>query len=109
MTSRTFFGSYYHSLVKHSPEVCWWKELEDGIEFFDISNCPNSKKQLSHFRSTFIAEEVNHVEECWNHLLSLRHKIPAFLRQNQMRHLTNKYLSVIQLKFKNLSPNLTAQ
>ena len=25
-------------------EVCWWRELEDGIEFFDISNCPNSKK-----------------------------------------------------------------
>ena len=32
-----------------SDEVCWWRELEDGIKFFDISNCPNSKKQFSHF------------------------------------------------------------
>ena len=61
-----------------SDEVCGWRELEDGIEFLDISNCPNSKKQLSHFRSTSIAEEVNHIEECWNHLLSLKHKIPAY-------------------------------
>ena len=55
-----------------SYEVCWWRELEDGIEFFNISNCPNSKKQLSHFRSTSIVDEVNHVEEYWNHLLSLK-------------------------------------
>ena len=61
-----------------SDEVCWWRELEDGIEFFNISNCPNSKKQLSHFRSTSIVDEVNHVEEYWNHLLSLKHKIPAY-------------------------------
>ena len=44
----------------------------------DIINCPNSKKQLFHLRSTSIAEEVNHIEECWNHLLSLKHKIPAY-------------------------------
>ena len=44
----------------------------------DISNCPSNKKQLSHFRSTSIAEGVNHIEECWNHLLSLKHKIPAY-------------------------------
>ena len=61
-----------------SDEVCWWRELEDGIEFFNISNCPNSKKQLSHFQSTSIADEVNHVKENWNHLLSLKHKIPVY-------------------------------
>ena len=44
-----------------------------------IGNCPSSKKQLSHFRSTSIAEEVHDIEgECWNHLLSLKHKIPAY-------------------------------
>ena len=35
-------------------------------------------KQFSHFQSTSIAEEVNRVEECWNHLLSLKHKISAY-------------------------------
>ena len=61
-----------------SDKVCWWRELEDGIKFLDVINCPNSKKQLFHLRSTSIAEEVNHIEECWNHLLSLKHKIPAY-------------------------------
>ena len=35
-------------------------------------------KQFPHFQSTSIAEEVNRVEECWNHLLSLKHKISAY-------------------------------
>ena len=61
-----------------SDEVCWWRELEDGIEPFEISNCPGYKKKLYHFRSTFTAEEMNHVEQRWNHLLSLKHEIPAY-------------------------------
>ena len=44
-----------------SDELCWWRELEDGTEFLDISNSPNSKEQLSHFQTTSITEDVNHI------------------------------------------------
>ena len=83
-----------------SDEVYGWRELEDGIEFCDISNCPNSKKQLSHSQSTSIAEEVNHIEECWNHLLSLKHKIPAY--KIQVKSSLNKSENV-DLELSNLS------
>ena len=47
-----------------SDQICWWRELENGIEFSGISSCPISKKQLFQLRSTSIAEEVNHMKEC---------------------------------------------
>ena len=83
-----------------SDEVCWCREIEDSIDFFNISNWPNSKKQLPQFVSDCTAEEVNHIEECWNHLLSLKHKIPAY--KIQAKSSLNKSENVDQELF-NLS------
>ena len=58
--------------------VRWWKETDDGIEFFDISNAPKTTMQLAHFRSTSIQGQLNYVKKCWNKLLLLKEKIPAF-------------------------------
>ena len=89
-----------------SDEVCGWRELEDGIEFLDISNCPNSKKQLSHFRSTSIGEEVNNIEGCWNHLLSLKHKIPAYKIQVKSRLSKSENLDLELFNLSQFSNNI---
>ena len=54
------------------------KKTDDGIEFFDISNAPKTTMQLAHFRSTSIQGQLNYVKKCWNKLLLLKEKIPAF-------------------------------
>ena len=56
----------------------WWKETDERIEFSDISNAPKTTMQLAHFRSTSIQGQLNYVKKCWNQLLLLKEKIPAF-------------------------------
>ena len=41
--------------------VRWWKETDDGIEFFDVSNAPKTTMQLAHFRSTSIQEQFSRI------------------------------------------------
>ena len=68
--------------------VRWWKETDDGIEFSDISNAPKTTMQLAHFRSTSIQGQLNYVKKCWNQLLLLKEKIPAFQIQSKEENWT---------------------
>ena len=69
----------------------WWKETNYGIEFFDISNAPKSTMQLAHFRLTSIQGQLNYVKKCWNQLLLLKEKIPAFQIQLREENWDGKY------------------
>ena len=50
------YKSQYQCLLKSIADYLtdkgkWWKEVEDGVEFFDVDNIPhNSKLLVSHFR-----------------------------------------------------------
>ena len=43
----------------------WWREVADGVEFFDKRENMNSMKQLHHFRSTNLKDESTFINECW--------------------------------------------
>ena len=45
-------------------EGLFWHEVENGVRFSDIT-CVNSKKQVHHFRTYDISEELKFVEDCW--------------------------------------------
>ena len=62
-----------------TDEGKWWKEVEDGVEFFDVDNVPcNSKLLVSHFRSTTIKREFAEVSSCWISAIQQMHtKIPG--------------------------------
>ena len=57
-----------------------WKEVEDGVKFFDVDNIPhNSKLLVSHFRSTAIRRELAEVSSCWISGIQQMHtQIPGY-------------------------------
>ena len=61
----------YQCLLKNiadylTDEGMWWKEVEDGVEFFGVDNIPhNSKLLVSHFRSTTINRELTEASSYW--------------------------------------------
>ena len=58
----------------------WWKQTDEGVEFFDVDNFPtNSTLLMSHFRSSNIKEEITKVSQCWSEALNDQSKyIPAY-------------------------------
>ena len=63
-----------------TDEGKWWKEVEDGVKFFDVDNIPhNSKLLVSHFRSTAIRRERTEVSSCWISAIQQMHtQIPGY-------------------------------
>ena len=75
----------------------WWKETDERIEFSDISNAPKTTMQLAHFRSTSIQGQLNYVKKCWNQLLLLKEKIPAFQIQSKENWMENTDIELLNL------------
>ena len=63
-----------------TDEGKWWKEVENGVEFFDVGNIPhNSKLLVSHFRSTTVKRELPEVSSCWISAIQQMHtQIPGY-------------------------------
>ncbi|XP_065672107.1 uncharacterized protein LOC136089935 [Hydra vulgaris] len=74
----------YQKLLEKSADYLvedinvWWKEVEDGVVFFDINYPNNSKKIFTHFRSSSMQQQSEYLEKCWKHCLENKHKIPAY-------------------------------
>ena len=75
----------------------WWKETDERIELSDISNAPKRTMQLAHFRSTSIQGQLNYVKKCWNQLLLLKEKIPAFQIQSKENWMENTDIELLNL------------
>ena len=55
----------------------FWKEVTNGIMFFDSVSC-KSPKLPPHFRSTTLRNELDHVSRCWENVCVLQNNlIPA--------------------------------
>ena len=50
----------------HQP---FWKETNDGIEFFDVTSPHTITKTVHHFRSFNLKSERKFVSQCWNQCL----------------------------------------
>lgn len=53
-----------------------WKEVPAGIEFEDVDG--TWKKEISHFRTTTVAKEMERVKNCWKICESRDSVIPAY-------------------------------
>ena len=53
-----------------------WKEVPAGIEFEDVDG--TWKKEMSHFRTTTVAKEMERVKSCWEICESRDSVIPAY-------------------------------
>ena len=57
----------------------WWQYIEDGVEFFDISNpnCQPSTPSLQYFRSTKMGDVDLHLFSVWEKCLEENVQLPA--------------------------------
>ena len=52
------------NIADYLVEGKWWSETNNGVVFFDLENNDTLKK-LSHFRSTSITKNNQHIASCW--------------------------------------------
>ena len=70
------YQSTFENIADYLVEGKWWSETNNRVFFFDLENNDQLKK-LSHFRSTSITENNQHIASCWIKCLENLHKIPA--------------------------------
>ena len=87
-------------------EYSWWKEVEDGVEFYDHNAEEVCDKKLHHFRSTSLVEEVAFVRKCWEECLENKNLIPAFKIQvvDPITKINTDITLTTLLHFKNKQP-----
>ena len=77
---QTHYKEYQCFLERNSDFLCEegtrWKETEKGVIFYDVSKV-KSTKELHHYRSTTIDEEMKYLNQCWDKCLLNQLIIPA--------------------------------
>ena len=54
-----------------------WRETSEGVEFCDIGEAPeNTSMVVSHFHSTTIKQQLNHVSNCWAQAMMDKNNCP---------------------------------
>lgn len=73
-------------------EGVWWRDIGDGIEFFDGTEEQNFREEgprMHHFRSSTISQEQKDLETIWKTCKDEKVKLPATLLTNTEGRLTN--------------------
>ena len=64
------------NIADYLVEGKWWSVTDNGVVFFNLENNDTLKKP-SHFRSTSITKNNQHIASCCIKCLENLHKIPA--------------------------------
>ncbi|XP_048583669.1 uncharacterized protein LOC125563042 [Nematostella vectensis] len=61
-------------------EGVWWKKVEDGVEFHDVTDIPSGcGPSLHHFRSSNLKKEAERLDNCWKHCIANSIPLPTHL------------------------------